>query len=59
MPISAIQQSDSIIYMYVYIYTYTYTHSFKIFFPIMVYHRILNIVLFAVQKDLVVYQFYI
>ena len=47
----------SIIYMYVYIYTYTYTHSFKIFFPIMVYHRILNIVVYAIQQDLVVYPF--
>ena len=38
----------------IYVYTHTHTHSF-IFFSIMVYHRTLNIVPCAVQKDLVVY----
>ena len=42
--ISTIQQSDSVIY------TYTF---FFIFFPIMVYHRILNIVPCAIPQDLV------
>ena len=49
--ITAIQQSDSVIHIY--------TVFFKIFFSIMVYHRILNIVPCAIQQDLVVYPFYI
>ena len=60
MLIYAIQQSDSVIhtyvcvcvymcvcvciYMYVCVYIYTHTFFFKIFFSIMVYHRILSIV---------------
>ena len=56
-------------YMYVhtcmcmYVYTDTnmcvHTHTFFIFFSIMVYYRILNRVPCAIQKDLVVYVFYI
>ena len=51
--ISAIQQSDSVLYIYIYIYTHTHT-LFFIFFSIFV-HRILNIVLSAIQQDLVAY----
>ena len=40
--ISAIQQSDSVIHIY--------TFFFKIFFSIMVDHRILNIVPYAIQN---------
>ena len=40
MLISAVQQSDSVLYIYV--YTYTHTFFFIIFFSIMVYHRIFN-----------------
>ena len=54
--ITAIHQSNSVIHIHicvcVYIYIYIYTHihtSFFIFFSIMVYHRILNIVPCAVQ----------
>ena len=47
------------IYMHIYIYIYIYTHILFVFFSIMVYHRILNIVLCAVQWDLLVYPFYI
>ena len=43
--------------MYTYICIYIYT--FFIFFSIMVYHRIVNIVRSAIQQDLVVYPFYI
>ena len=50
MLISAVQQSDSVICIYTFYFT---------FFSIMVYHRILNIVLYAIQYDLVVYPFYI
>ena len=45
--VSAVQQSDSFIYMciYIYIYIYIYIHIlFLMFFSIMVYQRILNIV---------------
>ena len=49
MLISTVQQSDSVIH----IYTYTF---FFIFFSIVVYHRIVNIVPCAVQWDLVVYR---
>ena len=42
--ISVVQKSDSVTYIYIYIY-----NLFKIFLSIMVYHRILNIVLCAVQ----------
>ena len=50
------------IYIYVYIYIYTHTHIFMLFFlffSIMVYHRIMNIILCAIQSDLVVHPFYI
>ena len=47
--ISAVQQSDLVIYMYI----------FFIFIFVMVYHRILNIVLCGLQWDLVFYPFYI
>ena len=48
MLISAVQQSDSV----------THIYTFKIF-SIVVYHRILNIVLCAVQSNLVVYPFFV
>ena len=55
MLISTVQQNDSVIYiLYIYIYTF-----FVTFFSILVYHRILNIVPCAIQKDLVVYPSYI
>ena len=69
--ISAMQQSDSVIYicvcvyihMYVYVYicVYVYTHTFffKIFLSIMAYYRILNIVPCAIQQDIVVYLLYV
>ena len=53
--ITAIQQSDSVIhtyiyiYMHIYIYTHTHTFCFRMFFSIVVYHRILNIVLCFIQ----------
>ena len=43
--ITAVQKSDSIIPIYIYIHT----HSFLIFFSIMVYHRLVSIVLSAIQ----------
>jgi len=46
--ISAVQQSDSVIHMYILFFT---------FFSIMVSHRILNIVPYALQQDLIVYPF--
>ena len=46
-----VQQSASAVHIYIYIHT----HSFFIFFSIMVYHRILNIVPCAIQQDLVGY----
>ena len=45
--IAAVEQSNSAIH--------TYIHFLKIFFTIMIYHRILNVVLWAIQQDLVVY----
>ena len=42
--ISAVQQSDSVLYIYIYIDIF-----FFIFSSIMVYHRILNIVPCAIQ----------
>ena len=42
--ISAVEQSDSVIH-----YIYIYTFIFFIFFSIMVYHRTLNIVPYAIQ----------
>ena len=42
--ISTVQQRDSVVYIHTYIYTY-----FFIFFPIMIYHRILNMVPFVIQ----------
>ena len=49
--ISGVQQSDSYIYVCIYIY-------FFLFFSIMIYHRILNIILCAIHKqDLVAYPF--
>ena len=50
MLISAVQQSDSVIHICIHI-------IFFIFFSIMVYHRILNIVPGVIQ-DFVVYPFY-
>ena len=46
--ISAVQQSDSVDFFF-----------FFIFFSIMVYHRIVNIVPCILQEDLCVYPFYI
>ena len=46
--VSGVQQNDSVIY------TYTYMWLF-IFFSIMVYYRILNILPCAIEQDLVVY----
>ena len=43
------------VYIYIYIYIYIYTYFLKIFFSIMVYHRMWNIVLCALQEDLGVY----
>ena len=54
MLISAVQQSDSVIYMCVCVYIYIYILFFKIFFSIIVYHKILNTVPCAIQYDLVV-----
>ena len=50
--VSGVQQNDS------FIYTYTY-RQFFMFFSIMVYYRILNIVPCAMEQDLVVYPSYI
>ena len=46
MLITSVQQSESvIIYIYIYIHTHTHTHTFfSIFFFVLVYHRILNII---------------
>ena len=46
--ISAVQQSDSVIHIYTF---------FFIFFVIMVYPRVLNIVPCAIESDIVVYPF--
>ena len=54
MLISVVQQNDSIIH----IDTRFYISYIWIFFSIMVYHEVLNIVPWAIQKDLVVYLFY-
>ena len=56
--IAAVQQSDSVIYICIY-YIHTYMYILFIFISIMVYHKILNIVLCAMQQDLVFYPFYI
>ena len=45
MLISTIQHKDSFIYilhMSVYTHTHTHTHTFFIFFPIMIYHRVVT-----------------
>jgi len=52
MLISAVQQSDSVIYIYIYIYIYTHTLSF-IFLSLMVYHRIFSIVSCAISKTFI------
>ena len=41
--------------VYIYMYIYIYTH---IFFSIMVYHKMLNIVPCAIQQDFVIYSIY-
>ena len=46
-----VQQSASAVHIYI--------HSFLIFFSIMVYHRILNIVPCAIQQGRVVYPSYV
>ena len=56
MLISTVQQNDSVIYIYVCVCVYIYIYTF---FSILAYHRILNIVPCAIQKDLVVYPSYI
>ena len=50
--ISAVQQSDELIYAHV----YRHTHSFLTFFSIMAYHRILNIVPCAIGEAFLVAQ---
>ena len=50
--ISAGQQNDSVMCVYIYIY-------FLIFFSTMSYYRILNILPYTMQWDLVAYTFYI
>ena len=50
MLVSAVQQNDSVIHM---------CALFFVFFSIMVYHKILNIVPCVIQPDLVVYPFHI
>ena len=50
--ISAVQESNSVIRVGTYINIYIYIF---IFFSIMVYHRILNIIPYATQLELVVY----
>ena len=48
--ITVVQQSNSVLHIYIiYTYIYIYIHSFLIFFSIMIYHRILNIVPCAIQ----------
>ena len=54
MLISAIQQSDELIYLYMHMYTDT--HSFLTFFSIIAYHRILNIVPCAIREAFLVAQ---
>ena len=46
-PISAVQQSDSVIYIHICIYIYIHSHPFFILFSIMVYPRKLYIVKLA------------
>ena len=50
MLITVVQQSESAINIYTFFFIYI--------FSITVYHRILNIVLCAIQEDLVVYPLY-
>ena len=59
MLISDVQRSDSILQTHIDTHIRVYTHSFIIFFYIMVYHRIVNIVLCTMQQHLVVYPSYI
>ena len=51
-------QNEGISFICVCIYKYIYI-VFFLFFPIIVYHRTLNIVPCAMQEDLVIYPFYI
>ena len=46
------------IHIYVYIYIYTHTHTQFHIFSIMVYHRILNMVLCAMQDLVVIHSIY-
>ena len=55
--ISIVQQGDSVIHIYIYIYMNLYIHF--IFFLILFYQRLLNMVSCAIQQDLVVYPSYI
>ena len=62
--LSLVQQSDSVIHIYICIYIHTYIHIyihtlFFIFFSIMVYYRLFNIVPCAIQQDLYPQQFFI
>ena len=55
LSISAVQQSDSVLYTH----TYTHTHIlFLILSSIMFYHKRLRSVACAVQQDLIPYPFY-
>ena len=59
MLMSAVQQSELFIYVKEYIHTFfVYIHTF-LFFSIMVYHMILDIVPCATQQDLIVHPSYI
>ena len=52
MLITAVQQSDSVIYIYTHTHTHIHIHTFIfIFFSIMIYHRVLNIVPHAIQLE--------
>ena len=46
------------IQLHISVYIYIHTHTFFILFSIIDYHRVLNIVLPAIQLDLVVYSVY-
>ena len=48
--VSDVEKSDSVTYMYMF---------FFVFFSIIVYHRILNVVTCSIQQDLVAYPFYV
>ena len=57
MSISAVKHSDPVILTYMDTYIYTYTHSFSHTISIMFYPKRLDVVLCAVQYDLIAYPF--